>query len=203
MNKKKCPVCKRDHTIKYGIRKGVQLYLCKDCGYQFRTGTEVSNDELWTVYQQEKQTIKELSARFHMSVATVKRRLRDIKREWVQPPLSGGGFVHLDVTYWGRNFGVLLALDSETGKPLYVAFVKSEAYSSFCRLKSLDLPKSFIAYSLFNINIPRDFAMPKKTQMSEIFITEGSLVSKNTSVYRALREVLACKMSYRSKITAR
>ena len=40
--------------------------------------------------------------------------------------------------------------------------------------------------------------MPKKTQMSEIFITEGSLVSKNTSVYRALREVLACKMSYRS-----
>jgi len=72
------------------------------------------------------------------------------------------------------------------------------AYSSFCRLKSLDLPKSFIAYSLFNINIPRDFAMPKKTQMSEIFITEGSLVSKNTSVYRALREVLACKMSYRS-----
>ena len=131
MNKKKCPVCKRDHTIKYGIRKGVQLYLCKDCGYQFRTGTEVSNDELWTVYQQEKQTIKELSARFHMSVATVKRRLRDIKREWVQPPLSGGGFVHLDVTYWGRNFGVLLALDSETGKPLYVAFVKSETVKDY------------------------------------------------------------------------
>ena len=131
MNKKKCPVCKRNHTIKYGIRKGVQLYLCKDCGYQFRAGAEVSNEELWTVYQQEKQTIKELSVRFNMSVATVKRRLRNIKREWVQPPLTGGGFVHLDVTYWGRNFGVLLALDSETGRPLYVAFVKSESIKDY------------------------------------------------------------------------
>ena len=131
MNKKRCPVCKRDHTIKYGIRKGVQLYLCKDCGYQFRAGSELSNDDLWTVYQQEKQTIKELSVRFHMSVATVKRRLRDVKREWVQPPLAGGGFVHLDVTYWGRNFGVLLALDSETAKPLYVAFVKSETIKDY------------------------------------------------------------------------
>ena len=66
-----------------------------------------------------------------MSVATVKRRLHDIKREWVQPPLSGEGFVHLDVTYWGRSFGVLLALDNLTGKPLYVAFVKSETVKDY------------------------------------------------------------------------
>ena len=131
MNKKKCPVCKGHHTIKYGIRKGVQLYLCKDCRYQFRAVSEVSDEELWAVYQQEKQTIKELSVRFNKSVSTVKRRLRDIKREWVQPPLTGGGFVHVDVTYWGRNFGVLLALDSETGRPLYVAFVKSETVKDY------------------------------------------------------------------------
>ena len=66
-----------------------------------------------------------------MSVSTVKRRLRDIKCEWVQPPLAGGGFVHLDVTYWGRNFGVLLAFDSATGKPLYMAFVKSETVKDY------------------------------------------------------------------------
>jgi len=59
----------------------------------------VSNDELWRVYQQEKQTIKELSERFCMSVATVKRRLHDIKRDWVPPPLGGSGFLHLDTTY--------------------------------------------------------------------------------------------------------
>jgi len=131
MFKMRCLVCGSTHTKKNGVRKGVQLYKCQDCGYQFRAGTEVSNDELWRIYQQEKQTIKELSVRFNMSVATVKRRLRNIKREWVQPPLAGGGFVHLDVTYWGRGFGVLLALDSETGKPLYVAFVKSETIKDY------------------------------------------------------------------------
>lgn len=66
-----------------------------------------------------------------MSVSTIKRRLHDIKREWVQPPLSGEGFVHLDVTYWGRNFGVLLALDHQTGMPLYMAFVKSETVKDY------------------------------------------------------------------------
>ncbi len=75
--------------------------------------------------------IKELSERFGKSVATIKRRLHDIKREWVQPPLSGGGFVHLDVTYWGRSFGVLLALDNQSGKPLYMAFVKSETVKDY------------------------------------------------------------------------
>ena len=127
----RCKVCGSTHTIKYGVRKCVQLYRCSDCGYQFRFCNEVSNDELWKAYQQGKQTIKELSERFGMSVATVKRRLHDIKREWVHQPLSGRGFLHLDTTYWGRSFGVLLALDHDTSKPLYVAFVKSETTKDY------------------------------------------------------------------------
>jgi hypothetical protein len=107
------------------------LYKCQYCGYQFRAGKEVSEDALWDAYQQDKQTIKELSEHFGMSVATIKRRLHDIKRDWVQPPLYGEGFVHLDVTYWGRSFGVLLALDSQTARPLYMAFVKSETVKDY------------------------------------------------------------------------
>ncbi|MBR1790616.1 MAG: hypothetical protein IJ754_02505 [Bacteroidaceae bacterium] len=131
MNKRKCEVCGSSHTVKNGVRKGVQLYKCQDCGHQFRAGSEVSADDLWDAYQQEKQTIKELSARFGMSAATVKRRLHDIKREWVHPPLDGSGFLHLDTTYWGRGFGVLLVLDHATGKPLYIAFVKSETVKDY------------------------------------------------------------------------
>ena len=37
----------------------------------------------------------------------------------------------LDVTYWGRSFGVLMALDDQTGKPLYIAFVKSETVKDY------------------------------------------------------------------------
>lgn len=131
MNKKRCEVCGSSHTVKNGVRNGVQLYKCRDCGYQFRAGSNVSESELWRAYQQGKQTINELSVHFGVSTSTIKRRLHDIKREWFQPPLYGGGYVHLDVTYWGRGFGVLLALDNQTGTPLYMAFVKSETVKDY------------------------------------------------------------------------
>ena len=127
----RCLVCGSTHTKKNGVRRCVQLYKCQDCGYQFRGRVEVSEDVLWNAYLQEKQTISELSERFGMSVSTIKRRLQGIRCEWVQPSLSGEGFVHLDVTYWGRSFGVLLALDSQTGIPLYMAFVRSETVKDY------------------------------------------------------------------------
>ena len=127
----RCLVCGSTHTKKNGVRRCVQLYKCQDCGYQFRGRVEVSEDALWNAYLQEKQTIRELSGRYGMSVSTIKRRLQGIRREWVQPSLSGEGFVHLDVTYWGRSFGVLLALDSRTGIPLYMAFVRSETVKDY------------------------------------------------------------------------
>jgi len=130
MFKTRCQVCGSTHTKKNGVRKSVQLYKCFDCGYQFRAGREVSNDDL-NAYQQEKQTIKELSGRFGISVLTVKRRLHDIRRECVNPPLGGSGFLHLDTTYLGRGFSVLLALDDATGCPLYIAFVKSETVKDY------------------------------------------------------------------------
>ena len=131
MFKMRCLVCGSTHTKKNGVRRCVQLYKCQDCGYQFRGRVEVSEDVLWNAYLQEKQTISELSERFGMSVSTIKRRLQGVRREWVQPSLSGEGFVHLDVTYWGRSFGVLLALDSRTGIPLYMAFVRSETVKDY------------------------------------------------------------------------
>ena len=45
MYKIKCPVCKGTHTVKNGKRQGVQLYVCKECGYQFRNGKIVDIDE--------------------------------------------------------------------------------------------------------------------------------------------------------------
>ena len=69
---------------------------------------------MWDKYQNGKQTIKELSTFYKVSESTIKRLLQKIKKEWNQPPLKGSGFVHLDVTYWGHNFGVFLAIDSAT-----------------------------------------------------------------------------------------
>ena len=131
MNKSKCPLCGSNHTIKYGARNGTQTYKCVDCGYRFRNSRLPSDLDLWRMYQENKQTVAELAASFGTSPSTIKRRLRNIVIEWEQPPLSGHGFVHIDATYWGRNDGVLAALDSQTGSILYLAFIKHERVSDY------------------------------------------------------------------------
>lgn len=131
MHKSKCPVCGSSRTVKNGKRKGVQTYVCRSCGYQFRNEKLPSEADLWRLYQADKQTIGELASLFHTSASTIKRRLANIQLEWQQPALSGGGYVHLDATYWGRGWGVLLALDDASGKPLYLSFIKSETASDY------------------------------------------------------------------------
>ena len=131
MYKIKCPVCGSSRTMKNGKRKGVQLYVCGECRYQFRNRNEVSTEEHWRSYLGGKQTVSELSATYGLSPSTIKRRLSEVTMEWVQPSLEGSGFVHLDTTYWGRGFGVLLALESSTGRPLYMSFVRNETTKDY------------------------------------------------------------------------
>ena len=131
MYKLKCPVCGDAHTVKNGKRKGVQTYLCNGCGYQFRNNHDIKHDALWRSYQEGKQTISELAAANEVSESTIKRRLREIGKVWTQPQLSGSGYVHLDATYWGHNWGVLLALDDRSGMPLYIAFVANERVQDY------------------------------------------------------------------------
>ena len=131
MNKSKCPLCGSVHTIKYGARNGIQTYKCADCGYRFRNSRLPSDLELWRLYQENKQTVAEMASSLGTSPSTIKRRLRHIVIEWEQPSLSGHGFVHLDATYWGRNDGVLAALDSQAGKILYLAFIRHERISDY------------------------------------------------------------------------
>lgn len=132
MNKKKCPLCGAVKTKKNGTRKGVQWYKCLICQHQFRSSVPLSTTEMWNAYQNGKQTISQLAEHNHLSTSSIKRRLRKIECIWTQPDLIGQmGYVHLDVTYWEHNWGVILALDETTNKPLYVAFVKSETTQDY------------------------------------------------------------------------
>lgn len=131
MNKSKCPVCGSRHTVKNGVRKGVQTYICKDCGYQFRNSKLPSDLDLWKLYQENKQTVVELAASLGTSPSTIKRRLRNVVIKWSQPSLSGSGFVHIDATYWGRNSGVIVAQDSKTKQILHLSFIKHERLSDY------------------------------------------------------------------------
>lgn len=76
------------------------MYKCSLCKRQFRAGRAVSAWTLWEEYLTGKQTVPALARRYGTSESTVKRRLATIAEEWEQPEISGGGFVHLDATYW-------------------------------------------------------------------------------------------------------
>ena len=131
MHKSKCPVCGSIHTVKNGKRKRTQMYKCADCGYQFRNSSLPNDFQLWKLYQENKQTFKELAELFGVSESTIKRRIRNVSIEWEQPPLSGSGFVHLDATYWRHNWGIMLALDDATGSVLYLEFIKNETNADY------------------------------------------------------------------------
>ena len=88
MHKSKCPICGSAQTVKNGKRKGVQTYKCQTCGYQFRNSTIPSNDEIWNLYMEGKQTISELSHRFGVSESTIKRRLKDSAKVGNSQPLK-------------------------------------------------------------------------------------------------------------------
>lgn len=143
MNKSKCPVCNSSHTIKYGIRNGTQTYKCSDCGYRFRNSRLPDDEAIWQMYQKEKQTIAQIAEKFNVSQSTIKRRLQNVVKEWRQPDISGSGFVHMDTTYWGHNWGILLCLDHETGTVLYLSFIKHETVADYLAAISSIVERGF------------------------------------------------------------
>ena len=45
--------------------------------------------------------------------------------------LHGSGYVHVDAAYWGRNWGILLAIDDLTGAVLYLEFIRHETVEDY------------------------------------------------------------------------
>lgn len=101
------------------------------CGRRFSGGHEITKDEIWEMYLHGKQTVAQISKNTGLSTSTIKRRLASLSIEWTQPKVTGSGVVHLDATYFGRNTGVLLALESGTGRLLYMQHIAHEHISDY------------------------------------------------------------------------
>lgn len=129
----KCPFCNSSEVKKNGIRKGAQFYRCKSCNKQFVANrNRLSSTIIWQEYLESKQTLFEIATKYHLSMSTIQRMLRKQTLVWPQPSLFGlSGYVHIDATYWGRNWGILLAIDEATGQVLYIAFIKHETTQSY------------------------------------------------------------------------
>ena len=90
------------------------------CGRRFSGGRDFTKEDIWEMYLHGKQTIAQISETTGLSASTVTRRLASISFSWEQPRIKGSGVIHLDATYFGRNTGVLLALESGSGSLLYM-----------------------------------------------------------------------------------
>lgn len=129
----KCPFCTSSAVKKNGIRKGVQFYRCKCCDKQFvAIRKRLSSYIIWKEYLEGKQTLSEIAAKYRLSMSTIQRLLHQSVIEWEQPNLQEcSGYVHIDATYWGRNWGIILAIDETTSIVLYMSFIRHETTQSY------------------------------------------------------------------------
>ena len=61
-----------------------------------------------------------------VSPSTIKRRLQEVSVDFKTPILSEG-VIHIDATYWGRNQGLIVALDDKSGCVLYREWISHES----------------------------------------------------------------------------
>ena len=119
------PIVKKD-----GKRKSVQRYKAWFVDAASGMGV-IYKEDIWEMYLHGKQTIAQISETTGLSASTVTRRLASISFSWEQPRIKGSGVIHLDATYFGRNTGVLLALESGSGRLLYMKHIAHEHISDY------------------------------------------------------------------------
>lgn len=75
--------------------------------------------------------MNELAAANGVSRSTVKRILSKVAITWRNPVCRGHGVIQLDATYFGRNCGVLVALEATSRRPLYLKHIAHERTSDY------------------------------------------------------------------------
>ena len=75
-------------------------------------------------------TLSELSSKYHKSVSTIQRRLRQMRHVHVISKHKDVT-VQMDTTYWGRNFGLMVIRDAVRGKILWHKYVRHETIADY------------------------------------------------------------------------
>ena len=93
--------------MKNGFKLQKQRYLCKSCGKQFVIRQVIDSQSLYDDYVFGKQTLKQLSQKYKLSVSTVQRKLSQIGSTRVIAS-NKNVIVLMDTTFGGANLGLLL-----------------------------------------------------------------------------------------------
>lgn len=120
------------------------MYKCYVCRKQFRGGSRINSDLFWKEYLENKQTYQEIAIRYGVSESTVKRKISTIREVWSPAIPKKAGFLLLDTTYFGRSWGVLVAMDAQTGAVLYRKYLNHERIGDYVECVSTITGAGFV-----------------------------------------------------------
>jgi hypothetical protein len=100
------------------------------CGKRFVFGKQLDKSTLWRDYIFGKQTLWQLSEKYHLSVSSIHRRLKEQKTVRIISSQKEV-VVLMDTTYWGRGFGIVVFKDAHRKKILWRKFVRYESVADY------------------------------------------------------------------------
>jgi len=121
MNSRNCPRCNfNTEVIKYGVTSGGrQRYKCKNCNktWTSKPHLQVLAKHIWNDLVFRNMNHSELAGKYKMSERNVRRKL-DL---YIPPEIipTKADVIAMDVTYFGRSWGILTVINALNGKTLY------------------------------------------------------------------------------------
>lgn len=120
MNSLHCPRCHYTGIIKFGKVRGRQRYRCQKCGVTWVNHAQNQRLErrIWNEYARSGMSTEKLAKKYSYSKNTIRKFLQNHPLPQLHP--SGPAkVIVMDVTYFGRKWGILLVLNAISGEPLY------------------------------------------------------------------------------------
>jgi len=115
------------------------MYKCYVCKKQFTDGFRLNSRTIWQEYTKGKQTYEQLANKHKCSKRTIQRKI-DLHKISIPKKEPRKVVVLMDITYWGRNFGVMLFKDAYTKKNLLKYYVIRE--TNFLYIQGINELKS-------------------------------------------------------------
>ena len=154
MNRKTCPFCGSVSCIRKGFQEGHQRWFCKQCKKKFQANRTAppSQEELFCLYVFNKQTLKELSAEFHLNTHEIQKYIDDIillEKKHDPRPIA----LTVDATFFG-SFCVIVFRDVVKKENLWWTFCEDEWNLYYERGKNILLSLGYTFVSVTADGLP-------------------------------------------------
>ena len=121
MNSRNCPYCNcSTEVIRFGVTSsGRQRYKCKSCNktWTSKPHPQVLAKHIWDDLVFRNMNYSELSDKYKMSERNIRRKLDLYTPPEIIP--TKADVIAMDVTYFGRSWGILTVINVHNGKTLY------------------------------------------------------------------------------------